>query len=46
MDVNGEPFRFVVIYKRGPDEHDPQSAIAAELTELVEEGTHRLARTV
>ncbi len=45
VDVNGEPYRFVMIYKRGPDEHDPQAAITAELTELVEEGTHELAET-
>jgi len=45
VDVDGVPYRFVMIYKPGPDEHDPQAAIAAELTELVEEGTHGLART-
>ncbi len=46
VDDDGVPFRFVVIYTPGPDERDPQAAIAAELTELVEEGTQGLARTV
>ncbi len=46
VDVHGEPYRFVMIYTPGPDEHDPQAAVAAELAELVEEGTHEVAGTV
>lgn len=45
-DDDGTPYRFVMIYSRGPGDHDPQAAIAAELTELVEEGTHEVAGTV
>ncbi len=46
VDDDGVPYRFVMLYRRGPDEHDPQAAIATELAELVGEGTHELGRTV
>lgn len=46
VDDGGVPFRFVVIYTRKPDDHDPQAAIAAELAELVDEAANGLIRTV